>query len=64
MTNSKEWLTIVEIEMVTRRTGKGEMDEENNGTLEKNDKRANINVEKYETAYMNVEKVILTMQVV
>ena len=64
MTNSKEWLTIVEIEMVTRRAGKGEKDEENNGTLEKNDKRANINVEKYETAYMNVEKVILTMQVV
>ena len=64
MTNSKEWLTIVEIEMVTRRTRKGEKDGENNGTLEKNDKRANINVEKYETAYMNVEKVILTMQVV
>ena len=64
MTNSKEWLTIVEIEMVTRRVGKGEKDEENNGTLEKNDKRANINVEKDETAYMNVEKVALIMQVV
>ena len=45
MIKSKGWLANVEIETIRRKIDNKDRDKENNGTLEKNDERADINVE-------------------
>ena len=45
MIKLKGWLKHIEIEIMRRRIHNKDRNEENNGALEKNDERADINVE-------------------